>query len=175
MNDLKKVFILTTMFFAAIAANAQSKKFVFDENFSHPKNVFYGDLGSLLLVSGFDFNYERFFIHADQGESFSMGVYVGGGLFIAPIHGYDLQACPIVKGGVVMIMGRGNRKFELGLGVGAFYDKEYRPTPENPGLNPYMGIPDISIGFRKYHGKNRVFRYGLSITQGVYVGWGLSF
>lgn len=120
-----------------------------------PKNLIYGSFGSAFFKYTYNFFYERTFF-SDHSNSF--GMRLGGGYF----DGYTNRGSNFNVQFVAVAQG-----IEIGLGM-TF--REFEPDKIN------RKSIAANIGYRGFT-KNRVFMYrlGLSIPEGIYVGVGFGF
>jgi len=142
------------------------------------KNVIYGCLGTFVLFYSAQITYDR--LIASKPSGFFKSYYFtakGGGHTYLDFSGSKSGTGLLTSIGATGLTGSGINHFEVGLGLGYFFDTEtgddsIEGTDYSDDSQFY---PQISVGYRKQTSNGFMFRTGLGITEWAYLGFGYSF
>ncbi|TFH33515.1 MAG: hypothetical protein E4G95_09600 [Bacteroidia bacterium] len=130
------------------------------------KNIMYLEFGTNIIVSSFNFNYERHFL---TSKSENLHLYGRAGFGAAAIYWGHVGFGGLLA--ATMITGKGNHYFEAsgGLFLG------YETPPPAGGSGTYFPVPLLDFGYRyQKPGKGFLFRAKAGIL-GIGVGLGYAF
>lgn len=179
------MFIRTLLIIILLVLNCRFEQVSAQDSLKiQPKNVFYINAGSFGLWFTASANIERQLFSTDKKFYINYYLRAAGGVFETwgiegPYGSLSLQA----------IYGAKNSHLELGIGLGAMYDKaNYKISVSNANY-PYSGsspeptkysfvdvVPALLIGYRYQRPQGGfVFRTGVGFPDGVYLSVGLAF
>jgi hypothetical protein len=172
-------FLLTTQF---VFAQTNTKHDHVIDSLAIPfKNNVYGTFGTPLLGASATINYERILPWRIKKFNVSFFLKVGyGGLLFLTAQG------PFYLAGAGILVGKGQKYFELVGGGSAFLDlvdhrvnisnASYFGEPIPSAMDDTSFQPYAAIGYRHYSSNGRfVFRTGISFREAAYVSYGFTF
>ena len=136
------------------------------QNTEISKNTTYLEFGTNIIVSSFNFNYERYLL---TSKSENVNLYGRAGFGAAAIYWGNAGFGGLL--GLTMITGKGSNHFEASGGLFLGYEK---PPPAG-GNGTYFPIPLLDLGYRyQKPGNGFMFRAKAGI-MGIGVGLGYAF
>lgn len=168
-NWIKNTGIISLLFFACLSFNCSGqigsvKNQMVIENNDFNKNVVRGSLGFALIYVQASVQYERMLIGRHNKSLQSLWVSAGGGryyLYSEWGNQFNLKT--------FALFGKNAAHFELGVGVALV-------MTEPDALNNVNIIPAGNLGYRFQKSDGHfMFRTGVGLPEGLYIGFGFVF
>lgn len=170
---MKKIPFFFLLCFLNLSAYSQDKTII-----DPVKNVIHGSVGTIFAAFSAQLTYDRLLKQSDNRFFTSYYATIKGGRHVAiDFSGSDSGTGNFTSLSVTALTGKGKNHFEVGLGLGYFFDTENLIDEFDPDadLDDSGFYPNITLGYRMQTTNGIVFRTGFGIAEWAYVGIGFSF
>lgn len=171
MYAMRKLFLLLICCLLMFNLYTQEKPVIEPSN-----NVLHISLGSFVLLNSVNLTYDRLLTTKEDGFFKSYYFTAKGGANAAiNFSGSNSGTGFLTSAGFTGLTGKGKNHFEVGLGLGYFFETSSSDDADDDQTDDSQFYPQISIGYRKQTTNGFLFRTGLGVAEWAYIGFGYSF